>query len=45
MTAVQKAQLPVFFSWFPELLATKEGILTPAEKKKLERQQELLNFN
>lgn len=38
----QKAQLPLFFSWFKNF--SEEVPLDPLEKKKFERQQELMNF-
>lgn len=42
LTPEQKAQLPLFFSWFKNF--TEEVPLDPAERKKFERQQALLNF-
>lgn len=43
LTPEQKAQLPIFFSWFKNYTDT-EIPLNPAEKKKFQRQQALFNF-
>lgn len=42
LTVEQKAQLPHFFSWFKNF--TEEVPLDPAEQKKFNREQALLNF-
>jgi hypothetical protein len=44
LTQEQKAQLPVFFSWFKNCVSEQEVPLNPQEKKKFQRQQALLNF-
>ena len=43
LTPEQKAQLPIFFSWFKNY-TDQELPMTVAEKKKQQRNQALLNF-